>query len=187
MVDINDPLVQQKSTNNPYRFAASLILRRILWDFNPLSWTSRNKLLNLRDSKGGEKAVILCNGPSLLKVDFDLLKDVYTIGLNKINLLFDKTDFRPNCIVAVNPHVIEQNRDFYNKTDIPIYLSHGGAKWVKYRNNVTFIHSTIRRYFARDISLSLYEGGTVTFVALQLAYHLGFTNVTVVLWLLIHI
>ena len=66
-----------------------------------------------------EKAVIICNGPSLLKVDLALLKNVYTFGLNKINLLFGKSDFRPSAIVAVNKYVIEQNADFYDSTDIP--------------------------------------------------------------------
>lgn len=169
-----------RSTNNPYRFGASLIFKRFLWDINPLSWISRQKLKNIKNSKFGQKAVILCNGPSLLNTDFNLLKNVYTIGLNKINLLFGNNEFRTNCIVAVNTYVIEQNKEFYNKTNIPLFVSHKGYKWIKARKNVYFLHCTSRRYFARDISLSVDEGATVTYVALQLAFHLGFTKVTLI-------
>ncbi|MGK2925651.1 MAG: hypothetical protein ACSLE2_08510, partial [Lysobacterales bacterium] len=34
--------------------------------------------------------------------------------------------------------------------------------------------------FARDVSFSIYQGHTVTFVAMQLAYHMGFTRVALV-------
>ncbi|WP_277882134.1 hypothetical protein [Oculatella sp. FACHB-28] len=42
-----------------------------------------------------------------------LLKGTYTFGLNKINLLFEYSEFRPSCIVSVNSFVVEQNAEFY--------------------------------------------------------------------------
>ena len=77
----------------------------------------------MRDRFKGEKAVIVCNGPSLNATDLTSLGSTYTFGLNKINLYFDSNAFRPNCIVAVNANVIEQNADFYNTTEIPLFLS----------------------------------------------------------------
>ena len=100
---------------NPYQTAAGILLRRVQWDIRPESFRSRKLLKLWKNRFFGKKAVILCNGPSLLKNDLTKLKDVFTFGLNKINLIFDKTDFMPTCIVAVNPLVIEQNADFYNK------------------------------------------------------------------------
>jgi len=115
-----------------------------------------------------------------LKVNFDLLGNVFTFGLNKVNLLFNKVAFRPSCIVAVNPFVIEQNASFYNETELPLYLDAFGTKLIHARSNVTFLSSTARPRFARDCSMSVYQGYTVTYVALQLAFHMGFERVALV-------
>ncbi|MBW1791168.1 MAG: hypothetical protein JRJ14_02695, partial [Deltaproteobacteria bacterium] len=115
--------------------------------------------------------------------DFTALKrnQVFTFGLNKINLLFSRTAFRPSVIIAVNQNVIEQNADFFNTTDIPIFLDSKGYKWVKLRKNVHFYHSSGNsRKFARDCSISVHQGYSVTYVAMQFAFHMGFKDVALV-------
>ncbi|MEI9991479.1 MAG: 6-hydroxymethylpterin diphosphokinase MptE-like protein [Rhizomicrobium sp.] len=166
---------------NPYRIALVEVARRLLWDLNPESWRSRARMKALRNSHRGEKAVILCNGPSLNGVDFSLLEGVYCFGLNKIDLLFSRHAFRPSCIVATNLLVIEQQREFFNRTDIPLFLHSLATVSIKKSPSRIFIPATVtNRKFARDCSLSVYHGATVTFVALQLAYHMGFTSVALV-------
>ncbi len=156
------------------------LLTRLLWDIRPVAWTSHKMLGELKDSHKGQKAVILCNGPSLLETDFELLQDVYTFGLNKINLLFDKKNFKPSFIVAVNRLVMEQNAEFYKQTPIPLFLDSYGVKYVGYKKNITYLHSVGKQSFARDCSGSIFQGGTVTYVALQLAYHMGFREIALV-------
>lgn len=175
-----DPILWRRPTLNPYLSAASLIYMRLKWDLKLQSWSSRAKLKQLKDSYKGRTAVICCNGPSLLKVDFSLLEDHFVFGLNKINLLFDKTEFRPSSIVAVNSLVLEQNSGFYNTTSIPLFLDQPAHRFIKNRENVTFLHSSDYPKFARDCSMSIYQGFTVTFVAMQLAYHMGFSRVALV-------
>jgi hypothetical protein len=182
VIDPDDPLVKARPCINPYLRAAGLILNRIRWDLAPESWRSRYKLRAWQDRFYGQKAVILCNGPSLLKSDLRLLNDVFCFGLNKINLLFEASSFRPDCIVAVNPYVIEQNADFYNETEIPLFLDSVGSRRqiVKNRENVAFLHSSGPQGFARDCSMSVHQGHTVTYVALQLAFHMGFRDVALI-------
>jgi len=177
--DIDNPIVRQRESLNSYRSAAGLVMRRLVWDIKPESWISRKKIRQWRNRFLGQKAVILCNGPSLLKVDFSLLEDTFTFGLNKINLLFDKSAFRPSCVVAVNSLVIEQAASFYNSTDIPLFLDAFAHGIVKRRPNVMFLHS-IGEGFARDCSWSICQGYTVTYVAMQLAFHMGFKEVALV-------
>lgn len=169
-------------TFNPFRSAASEIVRRLAWDARPESWRSRRKLRGWRDRHAGRSCVILCNGPSLLRAELPSLASVFTFGLNKINLLFDRSAFRPSCIVAVNKLVLEQNAEFYRATDLPLFLDHAGLEYVGPRPNIAFLHSTVARgrVFAEDCSISLPQGGTVTYVALQLAFHMGFTRVALV-------
>ena len=179
-IEDQDPLIGSRPTINPYRTAAGLVFDRLRWDLHPESWRSRARLKALRDAYHGEKAVILCNGPSLNKVNFDFLEGVFCFGLNKINLLFDRSNFRPNAVVAVNRFVIEQNAAFFNSTDIPLFISKVGLGHIRRRRNVAFLPSTNVPRFARDVSISCYEGHTVTYVALQLAFHMGFRQVALV-------
>lgn len=169
-----------RKTINPYRIVASMALRRLKWDLQPESWRSRHRLKRIRGGHEGERAVVLCNGPSLLKADLSLLDGVFTFGLNKINLLFDRSSFRPSCIVAVNSLVIEQNADFFGATDIPLFLDSAALKWVKPRNSIAFLHSQPIPGFAQDCAISVWQGATVTYVALQLAYHMGFQRVALI-------
>lgn len=173
-----------RETINPYRFAAASLYYRILWDLHPESWRSRKKLRKLKDMSKGKKGLILCNGPSLNSVDFEMVSasqpDVFVFGLNKINLLFDRTRFRPDAVVAVNHLVIEQNADFFNTTTIPLFLNRAALRNVKRRSSVCFLHATHQQKFARDVSVSINVGFTVTFVAMQLAFHFGIRDLALV-------
>lgn len=176
-----DPVHQSRATLNPYLSAGGLVLSRLLWDIDYRSWISRSRLKSLSERHSGEKAVIVCNGPSLLDTNWPLLEGVYTFGLNKINLLFDQVAFRPSCIVAVNPYVLEQNRDFFVSTDIPLFLdSHALRAKIRFRKNIFLMHRTSIDKFARDCSVSVNWGGTVTYVAMQLAFHMGFSDVALI-------
>jgi len=179
-MDLDNPLLKRPKTLNPYRLGLGLLLERIKWDLNPSAWVSRSHLATYRDAYSGQKAVIVCNGPSLLKSDLGLLDGVFTFGLNKINLLFERSDFRPACVVAVNKFVIEQNAAFFNETDIPLFLDSYATRHVRSRSGVTFMNTVNHRAFARDVTQGIYQGNTVTFVALQLAFHMGFQQVALI-------
>ena len=167
-----------------YRAAASaakLAANRLIWDLFGDSARSGRILRRLKGRFKGRSAVIACNGPSLNRVDFSILSDVHVFGLNKINLLFDRVDFRPDFIVAVNKHVIDQTAPFFEQTMIPLFLdSHAyRRKLVSSRENVCFLQ-TGGYGFAPDCSMTVPQGHTVTYVALQLAYHMGFSRVALV-------
>jgi hypothetical protein len=167
-------------TLNPYFYAIALIKERLKWDLCLESWKSRRTLRKQRNTYNGHTAVIVCNGPSLLTTDFRLLGKVHSIGLNKINLLFDRVEWRPSCIVSVNDLVIEQNAEYFNSTEIPIYLTSRAARKIQPRKNITFLHTSYPSSLAVDCSISLNEGYTVTVVALQLAVHLGFKKIGII-------
>jgi hypothetical protein len=173
-------LTGQRATLNPYMAALYLLRGRLLWDLKRESWRSRRILKQWKDRFPGGKAVILCNGPSLLETDFSLLENVFTFGLNKINLLFDRSDFRPSCVMATDPMILEQNAAFYNSTELPLFLDSRGMKWIKPRGNVVFLHSSPQLKIPRDSSMSVMEAKTVTVVAMELAFHFGFRDVAIV-------
>ena len=182
-----EQILNSQPTISPYRTLIgtqvpllSAALERVRWDARPEALRSKYRLCKEQNSFPGGKAVIVCNGPSLLRTDLTLLKDTFTFGLNKINLLFESSTFRPSCIVAINRLVIQQNAAYYNHTTLPLYLGHAAHGLVQFRRNVRFMHMVRCAKFARDVSGSVNEGATVTFAALQIAFHLGFRNVALI-------
>ena len=76
---------------------------------------------------------------------------------------------------------MEQSKEFFNGSNIPLFLDYRGRNWITKTPDRIFLHNTtIDRRFARDCSWSLYYGQTVTYVAMQLAFHMGFTKVALV-------
>lgn len=128
----------------------------------------------------GQDCFIIGNGPSLNKMDLTELHNFYSFGLNKI-YLYDKCDLGITYMAAVNPLVVEQAKDKFEAMLIPVFVS--------YQNALGIIddHPHIQRPFVRSAfgfggSLvdELYEGGTVTFVAMQIAFAMGFNRVALI-------
>ena len=172
---------------NIYKSLIIFLLRKLKWDISKKARISKRKLSQLKDIQKGQKAVILCNGPSLNLVDFDALKasGVYVFGLNKINLLFSRVDFRPDSIVCVNQKVLEQNAQFYSETDIDLFLpyhsSYNHCANIPVRDNISYLFPyEMRGYPVSDVTDHVLIGATVTNVALQIALHMGFEEIALV-------
>ncbi len=139
----------------------------------------RSRLRRFRNIHRGRGCFIIGNGPSLNRMDLSPLKKYYTFGLNKIYLLFDKTDLDLSYHVAVNPLVIEQSaREFESLLSCPSFLSYRPAhKSVDCRDHIYFIMTDGNHSFERDMTRPLREGHTVTYVAMQIAFYMGFNQV----------
>lgn len=129
----------------------------------------------------GEDCFILCNGPSLNKINLDLLTNKWVIGLNKIYLAYDSTIMRVDYHVAVNNLVIKQSYEHIASLNVPTFLSLRGIKELKIAHlpgNIFPIDTNKHEFdFSDNPYTSLKEGWTVTYVALQIAYWLGFHRV----------
>jgi len=139
-------------------------------------------LSGLKDIHRGERAFIIGNGPSLKQTDLGRLKGEFTFGLNRIYLLFPELGFGTSCFVAVNDLVIQQCKDDIAALPMPKFLS-----WRSHRffspgpPPATFLYTTYDNpAFARDVRSRVWESATVTYVALQLAFHMGFAQVILV-------
>lgn len=133
------------------------------------------------DDLMGKDVLVVGNGPSLKRTELDKIPMV-SIGMNKINLLFDKTTWRPDIITCVNGLVTRQNVKFFNNTDIILILP--ARAWylgVKKRRNVLFVKAIDSGEFRNNISTGIgYSGATVTFTALQIAAYLRPKSVNIV-------
>lgn len=128
-----------------------------------------------------ERCFILGNGPSLNKTDLSLLKDEFTFGLNRIYLLFPQLNFTTTYLVSTNPHVIEQFADDIAALPMPKFVAWEGRKFLPQRPDTIFFHKHPRDLkFSKNPAFGVWEGATVTYVAMQLAYYMGFQKVILI-------
>lgn len=141
------------------------------------------RLEKFKDIHKGEDCFIVCNGPSLNKIDLNKLNSKYVFGLNKIFSIFDRVNLNLDYHVCVNKHVIEQSkREIKDIISCPSFLSYFKAKEViSPSKNIYYIltggDNIVPFSFQKNFSEGVHEGYTVTFVALQLAYYMGFRRV----------
>ena len=129
----------------------------------------------------GERCVIVCNGPSLNKMDLSFLKNEICFGLNKIYLGFKKFHFYPKYYVAVNQKVLLQSvTEIKALTSVKFLSARCGDLFQQ--NALTHIVDTSNppARFCQDITNGLEEGGTVTYAALQVAFYLGLKDVIII-------
>jgi hypothetical protein len=136
---------------------------------------SIRQLANFKDLHGGQRCFIIGNGPSLKQTDLSKLRGEFTFGLNRIYLMFSELGFTTTYFVTVNSLVIEQCAEDIRRLSIPKFLSWRSHKLIQPSQDMIFLHTTYTgARFAQDARGRLWEGATVTNVALQLAYHMGF-------------
>lgn len=160
---------------------------------HPWRRESMRRLAELKDIHKSQRAFIIGNGPSLKQTDLSKLRGEYTFGLNRIYLLFPELGFHTTYYVAVNDLVIEQCRDDIAALPMPKFLSwrnHRLFSTVSQPSNLptfqpanlpTFLYTTYDNpSFSRDVRGRVWESATVTYVALQLAFHMGFETVILI-------
>jgi glycosyltransferase involved in cell wall biosynthesis len=112
----------------------------------------------------GQTCFILGNGPSLNDVDLELLRDVITFGSNRVYL----SGFIPDFHVTANDLVLKQFMGDILDLDSIIFRS-------GYEIDTTEPIPS----FCYPLE-TMYEGYTVTFVCLEIAYYMGFSRVILV-------
>lgn len=138
-------------------------------------------LATLKDCLPGARIFIIGNGPSLRHTDLTPLRGEYTIGLNRIYLNYANMGFQPTFHCAVNANVLEQFGQEIDGLDSIKLLSADGRKHLRNTWNTFFLEYGDPLIFYRDISRHIWASGwTVTFNAMQLAFHLGCAEVVLV-------
>lgn len=144
-----------------------------------------NEISRLKNKYEDSRIFILGNGPSLNITDLSLLVNEVSIASNSIFLLFEKNDFRPTFYTVEDNLVAEDRADEINSLKgfykiIPLDL----MKYIVRDENTIYINF-VRNYrgfprFSKHFERKVFWGGTVTFLNLQLAYHLGASEIILI-------
>jgi len=150
------------------------------WALSRKRRISQRRLSSFREKHRDQRCFIIGNGPSLNKTDLSKLRNEITFGLNRIYLLFNKLGFSTTYLMSVNHLVLEQCQDEILELPIPKFISWRAIHRYPMADNTIFIRTSGDIGFSFDPHASLYESGTVTHVALQMAYFMGFQEVILI-------
>jgi hypothetical protein len=118
------------------------------------------------------------NGPSLTRTDVRLLKQEVTIASNAIFLLFDYMGYQPTFLTVEDRLVAEDRASELNAIKGTTKLFPRDLAYCLREDECTLYVNFLRDYrvfpsFSTELERVVYFGGTVSFLNLQLAYHLG--------------
>ncbi|MCJ7660442.1 MAG: DUF115 domain-containing protein [Anaerolineales bacterium] len=149
--------------------------------YHPWRRSSIKLLTQLKDVHKDQRCFIIGNGPSLNRTDLTRLEDEFTFGLNRIYLMFPELGFATTYFLSVNNLVIEQSAEEIRGLPITKFLTWRARATLQPTDDTVFLYTTYTgRKFAKDARGRLWEGATVTYVALQLAFHMGFNPVILI-------
>ncbi len=119
--------------------------------------------------------LVVGNGPSLKDIPIRFLQAYPSFGTNRIYLL---KNFIPTYYACVNPLVLEQY--LFDIITYPCRTKFVREAFAEEVPGAYPLNSTSVPLFSRHADHHVYEGHTVTYVCLQIAYWLGFTRVLLV-------
>jgi hypothetical protein len=145
---------------------------------HPWRRESIKRLAALKNIHKGKRAFIIGNGPSLKQTDLSKLKNEITFGMNRIYLAFPEFGFTTSYICVTNDLVIEQFVNDFLALQVPQFIA-----WRSHRHYnpqlpitdlPTFVYTSYTGpKFSPDVRGRVWEGATVTNLALQLAFYMG--------------
>ncbi len=149
--------------------------------FHPWRRASIQRLAAYKDKHKGERCVIIGNGPSLKHTDVSKIKNEFTFGMNRIYLAFPDWGFETSYFVSINDLVIEQCAADIRGLKMPKFLSWHSHPHITPTDDLIFLHTTYYDpKFSTDVRGRVWEGATVTYVTMQLAYYMGFEEVVLI-------
>lgn len=148
-----------------------------------------NELEKFRNAFLGKRCFIIGNGPSLNKHDLSLLENEYTFGVNSFYYKTKETGFRPTFYVVEDTSVMKENLSEIKKFYAPFKFFPTIYKRLHPKTPNTFFFTMNRGFyeksspnycvprFSTDATKELFCGQSVTYINLQLAYFMGFTEI----------
>jgi hypothetical protein len=141
---------------------------------------NHDRILQFHGKHAGERCFILGNGPSLAKMDLTLLQSEVTFGLNRIYLLARTMPLHLTYYVCMNELVLRQSASEIMSLDMTRFLNWKSRTLFRADFDTIFVHESFRPRFETDLTRPVWGGATVAFVALQIAFYMGFSQVVLI-------
>ncbi len=155
-----------------------------LTDYLSSDWgrESAQRLQAMRNRHWGQRAWIIGNGPSLRGMDLSPLAHEYTFGSNRVYLAFEDLGFHTTYLSASARWIIRQFGEEMAQSGPQVFMSHYYARQHPElpRTVTTFLSRRRACFGTNPLFWGFYDGGTVTYTSMQLAFFFGFTEVILI-------
>ena len=151
----------------PIRYVLDSFLYKLFADPAPLK--------ALHNKYKDKPLIVVGNGPSLNNTPLDSFVGVPSIGMNKIDLIYSRTEWRPSVVVCLNNLVARQHQDVFVNSELPVFVA-WKARWLlkaRNRSRLAYFNTTLSNHFSKNAVEGFGSSATVTYIALQLAYWMG--------------
>lgn len=169
-----------------YRIAVS----RLLFYIRGKSKQNNNRIRALKNIHVGERAFIICNGPSLTASDLETIHNNGDISFacNKIDKIFMKTNWRPTYYVVLDEtfqyslidtmNRVTSNMKFFSKDSFLKTRNVSGV--VSYISTIGSRDLLNEPKFSEDLLSGIYTIGTTTYSMIQLAVYMGINEIYII-------
>jgi uncharacterized Rossmann fold enzyme len=151
-----------------------------------LSWKDNLSIKKLKGMYKGKRCFIVATGSSLKTEDLELLcnHNEISFSMNRIYRIFPNTSWKPDYYIASDRELMLTDREniLQMQTKGKFVVNAAESDYRKYDN--LFQMAVIktggwkkRIYFSEDCSKYVFDGATVTYVSMQLAVYMGFTEI----------
>ena len=159
-----------------------------------------NNLKKYKNIHEGKRVFIIGNGPSIEKTNLDLIKDEYSIAMNRISLIYEKTKWRPSYYIFSSSNCLHKKwgKEWTNSVKESCNNNNTIAfVWNKYKSvidpknknkniewlkNVTETKPNLNGdinelWWPDNIEERMDKSATTINLALQLANYMGFSEI----------
>lgn len=162
-----------------------------------LSWLNKDmrKIRRFKNIHKGERVFITCPGPSMTIKDLEMLENEYTIGVNSITKAYEHTKWRPTYYALIDyrsfgkylsEHDVPGNT-FAKRESFFHYRCNPKTKngretylLINYANHKPEWMAKKKIKYSTDMSVCVYDGFTVTNMAIQIALYMGFKEIYII-------
>lgn len=158
------------------------------WIVNSSLYKNSMPIQSLYNIHRGERCFLICNGPSLNRIDMTLLRDEITFGCNRIYIGLEKWGLNLDYWAVQDETQIMQQYDEYPKAirpDTVKFIPLQFAPWFSESNienacfpYVEFFYMDYPRF--NESNPWFYSGMTVSYWLMQLAFYMGFQEIVIV-------
>jgi len=138
------------------------------------------RLQALQDRYAGQRCFIIGNGPSLKNTDLSLLRNEITFGSNRLYILFEELGFSTTFFLAFDPLVLEHYHRDIDRINSVKFVRTGDRHYFTLSDRFILFDQGKTLSFAHNPTQGIWGGGSVTYTAMQLAFHMGFEKVILV-------
>lgn len=146
---------------------------------------SKSKIKKLKGKYSGERCFIIGNGPSLDIKDLEKLKNEKCFASHRVYQIFNQTAWRPTFYCAQDKELINNSAREINLISRETKSFIGLLPKAKYKKikKANYIQLFPEEFFpnlpsfSEEVTDYIVEGGTVTYMCLQLAVYMGFTEI----------